>query len=249
MALARLQDPKRWPYGAQAIMNSPLAEFTAASLALSVGVVVLTALMPGAAPVPMIAALLALAVSGSVGGRGLLRNYPHPHLGLCNVITLSRLALTMALVTPLVAGVGASWFVFVVAAIALSMDGFDGWLARRQGNASAFGARFDMEVDSVLALILALSAATGSGAGAVAIVLGLPRYLFAAAMWVFPWMRRDVPERFSRKVVCVVQLGALIALQAPILPESAALAVVPGVAAMIAWSFAVDVAWLWRRRA
>jgi hypothetical protein len=99
-----------------------------------------------------------------------------------------------------------------------------------------------------LALILALSAATGSGAGAVAILLGLPRYIFAAALWFFPWMRRDVPERFSRKVVCVVQLGALIALQAPILPIRRPWPGANGVA-VFAWSFAVDLAWLWRRRA
>jgi phosphatidylglycerophosphate synthase len=155
----------------------------------------------------------------------------------------------MALVAPLVVGSGTSWFVFCIAAVALALDGFDGWLARRQGNASSFGARFDMEVDSLLALVLAVSAALGSGTGAAAILLGLPRYIFAAAGWAFPWMCRDVPARYSRKVVCVLQLGALIALQAPVLPDGVALVLVPVVIALLTASFAMDVAWLWRHRA
>ena len=137
---------------------------------------------------------------------------------------------------------------FAVAVLALGFDGFDGWLARRQGYVSGFGARFDMEVDSLLALILSVSAAVASGLGPLAILLGLPRYLFAAAAWRLPWMRRALPERFSRKTVCVIQLGVLIALQAPILPPGVAVTLVLVAAAALIWSFAVDVAWLWRRR-
>ena len=37
----------------------------------------------------------------------------------------------------------------------LALDGLDGWAARRQGLVSAFGARFDMEVDALLILALA----------------------------------------------------------------------------------------------
>jgi phosphatidylglycerophosphate synthase len=225
-----------------------VTEFAGVAALLSVGIVTLTALMPGAAIVPTMAAFLSFAVGSALAASALHRDYPHPHLGLCNAVTLSRLALTTALVAPLVASSGTSWFVFGIATIALTLDGFDGWLARRQGKASNFGARFDMEVDSLLALLLALSAALGSGAGVAAILLGLPRYIFAAAGWAFPFMRRDVPERFSRKVVCVLQLGALIALQAPILPDGVALVLVPVVTALLAASFAVDVAWLWRRR-
>jgi phosphatidylglycerophosphate synthase len=249
MTFARLHRQKRWQPARRGIVASPLGEFAAVFLALAAGLIVLTALMPGAGPGPTVAALLSFAVAATLAGRALNRTYPHEHLGLCNAITLTRLALTMALVGPLVAGAAASWAVFAVAVIALSLDGFDGWLARRQGYVSEFGARFDMEVDSALALVLALSAAMTSGAGAVAILLGLPRYLFAIAGWALPWMRRDLPERFSRKAVCVVQLGALIALQAPILPEVFAMALVPLVALVLAWSFALDVTWLWRRRA
>jgi hypothetical protein len=76
----------------------------------------------------------------------------------------------------------------------------------------------------------------------------VPRYVFLGAGIVWPWLLRDLPERFSRKAVCVIQLGVLIALQAPILPTGLDLVLGLGAAAALAWSFGVDVAWLWRRR-
>jgi phosphatidylglycerophosphate synthase len=249
MSFAKVHDRKRWPQGLQGLVGSPAEEFAVVAVALAAALILLTSLLPGAGAAPVTAALLSFALAATVAGRALHRHYPHDRLGLCNTITLIRLALTMALVAPLIAGAGASWPVFAVAVIALTLDGFDGWLARRKGLVSEFGARFDMEVDSAFALLLAIGAAVSSGAGALALVLGLPRYAFAAAAWGLPWMRRALPERFSRKVVCVAQLGALIALQAPILPDGLAMALVPPVAAVLAWSFALDVAWLWRRRA
>ena len=37
-----------------------------------------------------------------------------------------------------------------------ALDGVDGWLARRRGMSSAFGARFDMEIDALLVQVLAI---------------------------------------------------------------------------------------------
>jgi phosphatidylglycerophosphate synthase len=227
---------------------TPLAAFAAAFVALAIGLEGMVLLLPGTGPLAAGAAFGVFALTSAVAARSLVISYPHDGLGLCNVITLTRLALAAALVAPLVAGAGPAWSTFAVAVTALALDGFDGWLARRQGFVSEFGARFDMEVDSVLALVLALGAALGSAAGPAALLLGLPRYVFGAAAWVLPWMRRDLPERFSRKAVCVLQLGALIALQAPILPAWLAIALVPLAAAALAWSFVLDVRWLWRHR-
>jgi phosphatidylglycerophosphate synthase len=175
------------------------------------------------------------------------RGYPHATLGLCNLVTLARLALAAALLAPL-AGAAAPWAVFAVAALALSLDGIDGWLARREGLTSAFGARFDMEVDSALALILALNAWAAGTAGAIVLLIGLPRYAFAAAALALPWLDRPAPERFSRKAVCVIQIATLIALQLPPVAASVANPVVAAVAAMLVWSFGRAVLWLWRAR-
>jgi len=65
---------------------------------------------------------------------------------------------------------------------------------------------------------------------------------------VLPWLRHPLPDRLSRKAVCVLQLGTLIALQAPALPGAVALNLAVASAAALAWSFGRDVAWLWRTR-
>jgi phosphatidylglycerophosphate synthase len=220
-----------------------------ASAALVPLIVALTQVLPASGIASAGLALVCFTIGAAAAARALHRGYPHARLGACNVITLARLALTMALLGPLVTGAGPSWQILAVALVALLLDGVDGWFARRHGTASAFGARFDLEVDSALALVLAIGAVTTGTVGPAALLLGLPRYIFAGGMWVFPWMRRDLPPRFSRKTVCVVQLGTLIALQAPILPAVAAPIIVAAALALLAWSFTVDLVWLWRRRA
>jgi phosphatidylglycerophosphate synthase len=227
----------------------PMAEFAAVAVGLAIGLGLLAMTALDAEPGATLVALVTFAALATVAGRALYLRYPHDRLGLCNAITLMRLALAVSLVAPVVAGAAPSWAVLAVAVVALGLDGIDGWLARRQGYVSEFGARFDMEVDSVLALVLAVSAAVSGDLGPAAILLGVPRYAFALALWAVPWMRRDLPERFSRKLVCVVQLSALIALQLPILPTGPAMAMVTVAGLALAWSFAVDVVWLWRRRA
>ena len=166
---------------------------------------------------------------------------------MCNIVTLVRLALAAALLAPLV-GDAAPWAVFAVALLALALDGVDGWLARRESRVSAFGARFDMEVDSALALILALNAWASGTTGAIVLLIGLPRFAFASAAWALPWLGRPAPERFSRKAVCVLQLGTLIALQLPPVAADLANPVVAVVALALLWSFGRDILWLWRTR-
>lgn len=253
MALTRSPLDRRRFGNLQAFAGSPAGELSAVAFAFAVGLVALTTELPGAGPGPTAVSLLVFAGTAAIAVRALhihrLRAvFPYRHLGLCNVITLGRLALASALIAPVSAGVGPSWVILALATLALSLDGLDGWFARRRRHASAFGARFDMEVDSLLALVLAISASVGVGLGPAAVLLGLPRYLFAAGAWVLPWMRQDLPPRFSRKVVFVVQLSVLIALQAPILPTGLAMILMAVAAVALVWSFARDVVWLWRHR-
>lgn len=248
MAFARLQPPRRWTDRPQTPIGTPVGEFWVAALAISVGVALLSVAMAGGSALTLALPVLAFGAGAAIAARALVRSYPHARLGFCNAITLIRLGLAASLLAPITLGLAPSWGVLAVASLALALDGFDGWLARRQGYVSGFGARFDMEVDSALALILALGAVTSGAAGVLTLLLGLPRYLFGAAAWIIPWMGADLPDRFSRKIVCVLQLGVLIALQAPVLPPMAAALLVPLAAAALVWSFAVDVVWLWRRR-
>ncbi len=178
------------------------------------------------------------------------RSYPHFEFGLCNLITMTRLALTASLAMLL--GVGAPlpaevmWLGFAVAVTALLLDGVDGWAARRAGLASRFGAGFDMEVDSLFALVLAVLAYQSGQAGLWVLALGLPRYLFQAAGLVWPRLTGSLPERFSRKAVCVLQIGTLVAFLVPILPQALLTVAAAVSAAALIWSFALDIRHLTR---
>jgi len=177
-----------------------------------------------------------------------LAGYPHRALGLCNVVTLCRLMLVCGLIAALVSPGAGSWTILVLATITLSLDGVDGWLARRGGHVSDFGARFDMEVDGVLALVLALLAYAGGHAGIIVVLLGLPLYLFRAAQYAMPWLTGDLPERFSRKLVCVVQIAVLILVLVPVVDRWLADVVAALTVAALVWSFALDIRLLWRAR-
>ncbi|WP_322409807.1 lysylphosphatidylglycerol synthase domain-containing protein [Microbacterium invictum] len=207
---------------------------------ICVGVALASGLALGL-PLPAVLAAASALVLALVGAAvALARHHPYARLGGANVVTLIRLTVVAFLLAVLFAGGGHPVAVIAVSIVALSLDGVDGYLARRQGLSSRFGAGFDMEVDSAFALVLALLAGLGP-AGPLAIVLGLPRYLFGAAALAYPWLNGSTAPRYSRKVICVLQLIALIALQLPVLPAPAAIAIVIVTAGLLAWSFGVDI--------
>jgi hypothetical protein len=105
-----------------------------------------------------------------------------------------------------------------------------------------------MEVDSALGLILALNVWVAGVFGPLILLIGLPSYAFVVAGRFVPWLKRPLPESFARKLVCVVQVASLIALNAPIWPAWGILPVVVGVAGALLWSFGRDLVWLWRSR-
>ncbi|MCQ0972021.1 CDP-alcohol phosphatidyltransferase family protein [Paracoccus sp. TK19116] len=177
------------------------------------------------------------------------RHLPTGRFGPANTVTLIRAAMMLALIGPLITGEATGRAVAMVAAVALTLDGVDGWFARRTGMASAFGARFDIEVDAALALVLALHAFIGTAAGAEVLALGLVRYVFVVATVLWPWLAAPLPQRWRRKAICVVQLAALILLQWPDLHDGAAIIAARLALALVVWSFAVDILWLRERRA
>lgn len=214
-----------------------------------------------------VGAILALRLGGMAGGAaawGLVcglfltaslsiawlmrRFYPHARIGGCNRVTLLRLALTLALLAPLLAAAPAGWPVALVATFVLVLDGVDGWLARRSGLVSGFGARFDVEVDAAFALVLVLHALAQGLAGPELLVLGLIRYVFVAAGLIWHWLRGPLPPSLRRKLVCVLQLAVLIVLQLPGVPADLARPAVGLAALALIWSFWIDIRWLYRGR-
>jgi phosphatidylglycerophosphate synthase len=133
-----------------------------------------------------------------------------------------------------------------IAVVALLLDWVDGQVARRTGTASEFGARFDMEVDSFLLLVLSVYAARSSGAWVL--VFGGMRYAFVATGWVLPWMRAQLPPRYWRKVVATSEGVVLVLAVADVLPRSLTQLALVAAMGLLLESFGRDVLWLWGHR-
>jgi phosphatidylglycerophosphate synthase len=146
-----------------------------------------------------------------------------------------------------VAVIGPSGLGLVLVVVALSLDWVDGQVARRTRTTSAFGARFDMETDAFL--ILVLSAYAAADVGWWVLLIGAARYLLWLAERVLPWLRRPVPPRYWRKVVAAVQGVVLAAAVSGLLPTAVSQALLVVALALLAESFGRDVWWLWRSRA
>ncbi len=199
-------------------------------------------------------ALKAAACLAVVAGVAALRiskaNHPHATLGPANYVTAVR----TLLVSVIVGAIGEPHtprLAITVAALALvvaAMDGLDGFLARRSGMASLFGARFDMEVDALLIMALSVLAWTGGKAGAWVLASGGLRYVFVVAGWIWPWMDRPLEPNRRRQAVCVIQIVFLIGVVSPLLTRPASTAVAASALVVLAGSFAVDTWWLLHRR-
>lgn len=133
-----------------------------------------------------------------------------------------------------------------LAVVALILDAVDGSVARHTGTASAFGARFDMEVDAFLILVLSMYVARSAGLWVLA--LGAARYALGAATALLPWLRASVPPRYWGKVVAAMVGIVLTVAAADVLPRYVAAAALVASLGLLAESFGHEVWWLWRRR-
>jgi len=236
------------PDEAVALRASALRHVAVALVATAVGAVALAAAL--ALDGGYMAASLLIATLGAIAVlRHLPGRHPHARLGPANAVTLAR-AVPVVLVAGLVVApdsTAAAAFAVFAGALAAILDGLDGRLARRHGVESAFGARFDMEVDALLVIALAVLAWRWDRAGAWVLLSGLMRYAFVAAGAFAPWLRRPLPPRWRRQAVCVVQIVVLLLVVAPLLPAHASAPLAFAGVLVLAASFAVDIAWLARR--
>jgi phosphatidylglycerophosphate synthase len=169
-------------------------------------------------------------------------------LGPADIVTLAR-ALLVGGVTALVAeslftGWTARPALVALAAVALVLDAVDGKVARRTGTVSAVGARFDMEVDAWL--ILVLSVHVSGIVGPWALAIGGMRYAFVAASWMLPWLRGPLTSTRFGKTVAALQGVVLVVASARLLPTPAAVVLVAAALALLCWSFGHTVLRLWR---
>ena len=133
-----------------------------------------------------------------------------------------------------------------IATVALILDGVDGQVARRTHTVTALGARFDMEVDCVLVLVLSVHVAPVLGLWVLAI--GLMRYAWVAASWLLPWLAGPLPRRYSAKAVAVLQSVVLIVASSELIPPTSAVGLLSVALGLLVWSFGRSAIWLWQRR-
>jgi len=136
--------------------------------------------------------------------------------------------------------------VLVMAGVAVATDAVDGWIARRSGMVSSFGARFDMETDALLILILSVLAWSLGQAGFWIIAAGLMRYAFQLAGWRWPVLAAPLPPSRRRKLICAVQTTGLMIMLVVSTPLSHAIGAIT--LGLLASSFAMDILWLTRHQ-
>lgn len=193
-------------------------------------------------------------------GVGILRalppRLPGAGLGPANRITLARVILALPLVAlallpasvgPDPTGIETRWWIVGLGALALMLDGVDGHVARRTGTQTPFGARFDMESDAALLMVLSILTWRSGQVGAWVLGIGLMRYVFVGTSLLWPALEGELFPSMRRKVVCVVQGVALIVAVAPVVPPALAAALSGVALLLLGASFAVDAAWLLRR--
>jgi len=177
----------------------------------------------------------------------LRHHLPRTRFGPANRVTLLR-GVPVALIGGAIGLVDASsfdgWVLFAAAVSILLLDGADGWVARRTGSSSPFGARFDWELDALFLVILSLLVYDMGKVGAWVLAIGGLRYLFVMAWLLWPHLSAEMPESNRRKAVCVVQGLALIICLLPVVGHVPGSVIAGGALVALCYSFIVDIAWL-----
>ncbi|HEY5854113.1 MAG TPA: CDP-alcohol phosphatidyltransferase family protein [Aldersonia sp.] len=192
-------------------------------------------------------------LAGVVCGAGLsallaraLTRHSQVALGPADHVTLARAVLACGVAALTVDSLGGQAPVAILVALStvvLVLDGVDGRVARRTDTASAFGARFDMEVDAFLIMVLSVYVARESGWWVLA--MGLARYAFVAAGWVLPWLRAPQPRRQWARVVAAIVGIVLTVAAADVLPAAVTTALLVIALGMLVESFGRSVWGLW----
>ena len=216
-----------------------------------IGVLVLLAVLGGTvglrAPGWLVGIAYGLTLTGTLV-RAVWRS-GRTRLGPADAVTLARAVLIgglTALVADTLAGSAPVPLPLMVAltSVALALDAVDGRVARRTGTVTAAGARFDMEVDAFLLLVLSVYDVRLLGGWVL--LIGSARYLFVAAGWVWPWLCGPTPPRFWGKVVAAVQGVVLTVAMAELLPGPVVALATVAALSLLVESFGRQVWWLYR---
>jgi phosphatidylglycerophosphate synthase len=165
-------------------------------------------------------------------------------LGVCFLAGLALQALAGGLTRP------GLLTMIIIGAVCLLLDGVDGRVARARSEASAFGARFDVETDAAMLAVLSVTVPALGIAGWWVLTIGAMRYGYVATSLVVPALRTTLPYRYSGKVIAVVQAVALLAALAFGLTHGGhwvSTTFLLAALAALCWSFGRSVIWQLRQ--
>jgi phosphatidylglycerophosphate synthase len=138
----------------------------------------------------------------------------------------------------------------ILGTICLALDGLDGHVARARGEATSFGARFDVETDAAMLIVLCIAVAALGIAGWWVLAIGAMRYGYVAMSMVIPALRTPLPYRYSGKVIAVIQAVALLTALGFGLVHGAhwvPTAFLMAAFGLLCWSFGRSVVWQLRQ--
>ena len=145
---------------------------------------------------------------------------------LPNYLTMARvLAVPVIVALMFIPGEAARWIVALLFAGAAVTDWFDGWLARRWQQTSAFGAFLDPIADKLLTsaiLVMLVASFTVAGVHVVAVLLIISREILISGLREFlAGDKIPVPVTFLAKCKTALQsVAILVLILAPALGET-----------------------------
>lgn len=224
--------------------HDPWQPWSLAMAAVSLVVMGLWLLGPAPAPGEVAGAWLpALHGLWALIGFGYLLARTSAVRGRADWITTVRVALAVVLFGLYVQDPQPTWAKLGLATLALVLDGVDGRIARRFGP-TRHGAVFDMEADAFYVLTLCGIAHLHVGLGAWVLILAALRPLYVFALVI---LQRFLPAQTPNhegslrgKLIHVLNIGALLLVQAPLVPVAAKSAAAAAATVLLGYSFAAD---------
>ena len=137
---------------------------------------------------------------------------PQGNFGLANVITSLRLAL--AILVGLLPPEHCIPTAGIAIGIFFTLDGVDGWAAKRYGGASEFGAAYDTEVDALMVSLATLAVVRLDLLGPWILIVAALRYAFVVFVSVRVG-RPEPPRRSGRWAFSLLMCGLSGALVLP----------------------------------
>jgi phosphatidylglycerophosphate synthase len=125
-----------------------------------------------------------------------------------NIITFIRLCLTF-LIGFLYTALSNS-AIAVTALVVISMDGLDGYLARRFKSSSTTGAYFDKETDAFFVCIMCSAIYLKGYLGSWILLIGFMRYIYVLVLFFLNISQRNEPSSRFAQVIAGILFYALI---------------------------------------